>query len=115
MSGRDPRDYQVAVLGLLLAYGLGWLDFDLGGGTVFAILSRSRGMRGPTGSWNACKGRFFMNIGGSNFGATTSPACGSCRGRSITFSASTITSAPHRGYRLGGRTPATLFWGAIAA
>lgn len=39
MSGRDPRDYQVAVLGLLLAYGLGWLDFDLGGGTVFAILS----------------------------------------------------------------------------
>ena len=31
MSGRDPRDYQIAVLGLLLAYGLGWLDFDLGG------------------------------------------------------------------------------------
>ena len=37
--GRDPRDYQIAVLGLLLAYGLGWLDFEVSGTTALAIPS----------------------------------------------------------------------------
>ena len=37
--GRDPRDYQIAVLGSLLTYGLGWLDFQVSWSTALAILS----------------------------------------------------------------------------
>ena len=37
--GRDPRDYQIVVLGSLLTYGLGWLDFQVSWSTVLAILS----------------------------------------------------------------------------
>src|SRR5262245_10474266 len=36
---RDPRLYQIAVLGLLLVYGIGWLDFDVGLEQAVAILA----------------------------------------------------------------------------
>ena len=35
----DPRLYQIAVLSSLLAYGMGWLDFDVTIGRVFLLLA----------------------------------------------------------------------------
>jgi enediyne biosynthesis protein E5 len=36
---RDPRYYQIAVLGSLLIYGVGWLSFDTGGQPIALILA----------------------------------------------------------------------------
>jgi len=36
---RDPRVYQIAVLGSLLVYGIGWLDFEVPVGQALMILS----------------------------------------------------------------------------
>ena len=38
MTRTDPRIYQISVLGLLLAYGVGWLGFDVGPARVALIL-----------------------------------------------------------------------------
>src|SRR6266545_3464893 len=38
-KARDPRLYQIAVLGSLLIYGIGWLDFDVGPGQAALILA----------------------------------------------------------------------------
>ena len=38
---RDPRYYQIAVLGSLLVYGVGWLAFDIGAREIAILLSTS--------------------------------------------------------------------------
>ena len=37
--GRDPRHYQIAVLSSLLAYGIGWLDFEISAPRAGLILA----------------------------------------------------------------------------
>ena len=50
---------------------------------------RSRGTRGPTGSSNACRGRFCMSTGVSSSAGTTFGRRGPCTGRWTGFSSST--------------------------
>jgi len=38
-KARDPRVYQIAVLGSLLVYGIGWLDFEVRPGQAILILA----------------------------------------------------------------------------
>jgi Na+-transporting NADH:ubiquinone oxidoreductase subunit NqrB len=38
-KARDPRLYQIAVLGSLLIYGIWWLDFEVGAGQAVLILA----------------------------------------------------------------------------
>src|SRR5213593_252562 len=38
-KARDPRLYQIAVLGSLLIYGIGWLDFEVAAGQAVLILA----------------------------------------------------------------------------
>src|SRR5262245_52214109 len=38
LARTDPRHFQIAVLGSLLIYGIGWLGFDVTAGRALAIL-----------------------------------------------------------------------------
>ena len=85
------------------------------GRSASATPGRSRGTPGRTGSSSGCKARSCRSIGAWPSVGATSPVGRRSNEASMAFMQSYNHERPHQGYRVRGRTPAALFWGAARA